>query len=86
MLFIITQLKETSKMKSTKTEYKNVYLTTGHMEGRGLPSVYGYRIMKDGEKIHSQNRFFKTARECALALDKKLIEKGYEPINILKKA
>lgn len=26
-----------------------------------------------------------TARECALLLDKKLIELGYEPINILKR-
>ncbi len=70
-------------MKIT-TEYKNVYQVP-RRPGKLNEVMYRYSKLIKGDLIKSQSMAFKTAKECAMALDKKLIEKGFEPINVLKR-
>lgn len=64
---------------NTKTEFKNVYYYSRHNKYYG----YRYSITRGGFRFDAHG--FKTARSCAIALDRKLIENFFEPINILKR-
>ena len=66
-----------------KTEYK--YVRELQWKTSNKPNYFHgkYYIGSPKKQVCSCNG--KTARECALLLDKKLIELGYEPINILKR-
>ncbi len=70
------------KDRTTKTEYKNVYSLRSNWGGG---NIFSYSIQINKHIIKSASKQYATAKEAALALDKKLIELGYEPINILVK-
>ncbi len=75
-------------MRVKKTGYKNVYKKRSSWLTRGKEGeefIYEYKIIVNGREIRSCSKAFKTERDCALALDKKLIELGHQPINILVK-
>ena len=53
--------------------------------------VYSY-ILSDGTKVHKAyistygwSKYFKTEREAAIEVDKYLLNKGKEPVNVLVK-
>lgn len=71
------------KSENTSSKYKFVHLRTkvhlnfGRWKGKWVASL---------EHDHGKWRaYFETEREAALAVDKKLIELGEEPVNILKR-
>jgi hypothetical protein len=72
-------------MKSSvvKTEFKYVYRVLLASQGRKQREWFRYAIHKKGQRIMASK--FETPKEAAIALDKKLIELGFEPVNILKK-
>ena len=74
-----------SRSKYIPTEYKNIYEYSTCFNGQeeSRTSFYRYHKVINGCKFFCHR--FKTAREAALALDKKLIEHEMEPINILKR-
>jgi len=64
-----------------KTEYK--YVRELQWKTGDKPNYFHGKFTKEKKHVVSCNAT--TARECALLLDKKLIELGYAPINILKR-
>ena len=66
------------------TEYKGVGSYELINNGKSFGRVYQAQLMiKNGNRWHSKN--FTSAKEAALAYDKKRIELGLEPVNILKR-
>ncbi len=74
-------------MKSkTTTEFQNVYLTDVNRKGKEGAGYFWYSLRIKGKIFKSSKSVsFTSARDCAIALDIKLIENGLEPINILKR-
>jgi len=64
------------------TQYKCVSEWESNLGGRKQITFYGEVVRVGYPRIRSRHE---TAKGAALALDKKLIESGLEPINILKK-
>jgi len=64
--------------KGVKTIYKNVYKCIG------LNGAIYFRAQKTTKGVRIKFYDF-DLKKVALELDKKLIEKGFEPINILKR-
>lgn len=69
--------------ESTKTEFKNVYFYNISANGRTVVRRYNYKITISRTVYECFG--FESARDAALALDKKLIDLGREPINVLKR-
>ena len=65
------------------TEYKNIFRYEPGFCSDLKEDVYGYHIIKEGRELKCTE--FKSAKEAAISLDKKLITLGYNPINVLKK-
>lgn len=64
-------------MKMIKSKYKGVTMFLSN----GKDVFYNYQITHKGVKY---NGTYKTEREAALQFDKRRIEFGKEPLNILK--
>ena len=62
--------------------YKHVYYSTWFINRKG-DAVLPWMTLIQLRGTH-WSKHFKTEREAALAVDKKLIEIGKEPVNILK--
>jgi len=74
-----------SRNQKTVEEYKNIYQYDLYSQGRFINTLFfGDKNLK-GKRYIARNLKFTTARQAALALDKKLIEDNQEPINILKR-
>lgn len=52
---------------------------------KGLEWVAAPRAWKEGRQISLCTKQFKTEREAALYVDRKFIEHGLEPVNIIKR-
>jgi len=68
-----------------KSKYKGVYCTRNPRRSKlatETPLLWGARYTYPDGKMWSRNT--KTEREAAIAYDKKMIEIGREPVNILK--
>lgn len=64
-----------------KSKYKGVYL--GYkVSGKDRNLPWSAQLTSNGSKWHS--KYFLTEREAAIAYDKRLIELGKPPVNILK--
>lgn len=68
--------------KKTTTEYKHVYKTTVNGKVK-----YQISILRDrkGSGLSYTRKNFDDLREAAVAVDKYLIGKGLEPVNVLKR-
>jgi len=70
-------------MKQVKSEkYKYVYRVTG--SGRTGQSEYWKAYFTIKGQYHN-SKLYTSEREAAIAVDRKLIEHGREPVNILKR-
>lgn len=65
-------------MEKTKTEYKGVYITTRNGKDKVI-----YLCLNIKNKQY--RGYFDTLKEAAIAVDKRLIENGMPPVNILVK-
>lgn len=68
---------------NSKTEYANVYEYTVSYHGKPARTRYCYNKVVCG--VHIQCSGFKEARTAAVALDKKLIDMGKEPVNVFRR-
>jgi len=77
--------RHTVRLKSTITEYKNVY-KYGYRDAKVPHNIkYYYSYCKVIERKRYESFGFSSSREAAVALDKKLLDEGHSPINIFKK-
>lgn len=67
-----------------KTEYRGIYLGQRVKHGRPQEPKFYYNTSGGGQNLSSGTRYA-TAREAAIALDKRLIGMGLEPRNIFKR-
>lgn len=68
-----------------KSDYKHVYRTNRKSGSKSVilnENVWHGQVTIKGKR---KEKRFKLERECALWVDKVLIENGMEPVNILKK-
>lgn len=65
-------------MEKTKTEYKGVYITTRNGKYKAI-----YLCIDIKNKRY--RGYYDTLKEAAIAVDKRLIENGMPPVNILVK-
>jgi hypothetical protein len=65
-------------MRNSKTEYKGVYICMRN-------GKYNSITMNITIKNTRYKGYFNTLREAAIAVDKRLIENGMPPVNILVK-
>ena len=66
-----------------KTEFQQVYSYGISTNGRPYVNLFRYQKVILGQTYMCSG--FSTAREAAVALDKKLIDLNQEPINVLKR-
>lgn len=65
----------------TETGYKYVYHKTNGIGGRTPKRPYQGAFGRNGKPYNCGN--FETAREAAIAVDRKSLELGFEAVNIL---
>lgn len=88
LLDALTEIKHTfgeyTRVSTLKTLSKNL----GTSEHYKYVTIFKYKEViyyRAGLAKYKWAKYFNNEREAAIAVDKKLIEKGKEPVNILKR-